>query len=208
MDFTFKTNSELKNHALKQLKGNWWAAILVCMIVAIIPMLISYFFADDFWGPLLNLLVAGSLSIGSANYFLALVRGQQPSFKVIKYGFSNFFNNFSLYFFILIYTFLWMLLLIVPGIIKTLSYSMSYYIKCENPHLSANEAINASMKLMAGHKLKLFLLCLSFIGWILLSIITLGFGFIVLTPYINATLASFYLDIKEKNELNITKVTI
>lgn len=98
----------------------------------------------------------------------------------------------------LIYAVLWALLLIIPGIVKAYSYAMTPYILYDNPKLQGNAAIELSMRMMRGHKLELFLLHLSFIGWFLLCILTLGIGFLWLTPYVHSTQAAFYEDVKEE----------
>lgn len=77
-----------------------------------------------------------------------------------------------------VYIFLWSLLFLIPGIIKAYSYAMTPYILAEHPELSVNEAIDRSRAMMKGHKFDYFFLQLSFIGWMLLSIITLGVGLI------------------------------
>ncbi|MCF0174532.1 MAG: DUF975 family protein, partial [Bacteroidales bacterium] len=100
-----------------------------------------------------------------------------------------------------IYVFLWSLLLVIPGIIKAFSYALVPYIISENPNLSPEEAISQSSKMMEGHRLDLFILYLSFIGWFILAVLTAGIGFLWLCPYISAAKASFYLDIK--NEYNL-----
>ena len=99
-----------------------------------------------------------------------------------------------------IYIFLWMLLLIVPGIVKALSYSMAPYIIAENPEMSCEEAIQRSMKMMDGHKMEFFLLWLSFIGWCVLGLLTLCIGYLWLVPYIYTTTVAFYEDVKAEYE--------
>ena len=99
-----------------------------------------------------------------------------------------------------IYIVLWSLLLLVPGIIKSFSYAMTNYILIDHPDLSVNEAITHSRHMMNGNKWRFFLLNLSFIGWGILCILTLGIGFIWLVPYMEATFAKFYLDLLDKNE--------
>jgi uncharacterized membrane protein len=96
----------------------------------------------------------------------------------------------------MVYTLLWTLLLIIPGIIKAYSYSMTYYVLEDNPELSGDKAIEESMRIMSGHKWALFWLHLTFIGWALLCILTLGIGFFWLVPYMNTAQAAFYEDIK------------
>lgn len=99
-----------------------------------------------------------------------------------------------------IYTFLWTLLLIVPGIIKSFSYAMTAFVLRDNPELKFNGAIEKSMKMMDGHKFDLFYLYLTFIGWGLLCILTLGIGLLWFVPYMQSALAHFYEDVKAEYE--------
>ena len=94
-----------------------------------------------------------------------------------------------------LYTVLWMLLFIIPGIVAAFRYSMTFYILAENPELSASEAINRSKELMDGNKWRFFCLGASFIGWIILTLFTLGIGNLFLNPYMQAAHAAFYRDI-------------
>ncbi|KKC52237.1 group-specific protein [Bacillus sp. UMTAT18] len=111
-----------------------------------------------------------------------------------------------------IFLFLWSLLLIVPGIIKYFSYSMSYYILVENPDYTASEALRESKRIMKGQKLKLFVLWLSFIGWFLLAafigMFTFNLSFIFIYPYYNTTVSHFYLDLIKKQDIGEAKVSI
>lgn len=95
-----------------------------------------------------------------------------------------------------IYTVLWSLLLIVPGIIKALSYAMTYYVLEDYPELSVNKSIELSMAMMKGRKYDLFYLYLSLIGWFLLSLLTLGIGLLWFYPYAQACQHAFYQDVK------------
>lgn len=97
---------------------------------------------------------------------------------------------------------LWSLLLIIPGIIKSFSYAMTPYILEDNPELGAVDAIHRSRMMMRGHKFDLFWLYLSFIGWFLLSILTLGIGFLWLVPYMETAQAAFYEEVKADYALN------
>ena len=96
-----------------------------------------------------------------------------------------------------LYTLLWSLLLIIPGLIKSYSYAMTPYIMAEKPDMSVNDAITKSRQIMNGHKWQLFCLDLSFTGWMLLSMVTLGLGLIYVWPYYNAARAAFYREIKK-----------
>lgn len=86
-----------------------------------------------------------------------------------------------------VYLFLWSLLFFIPGIIKSYSYMLTELIAMKEPDLTPTECINESRRLMDGHKMNMFVLDLSFIGWHLLCILTFGIGYIFLTPYINQT---------------------
>jgi len=92
----------------------------------------------------------------------------------------------------IIFVLLWSLLLIVPGIIAAFRYSMSFYILADNPDMGIMEAINESKRMMRGNKWKFFCLNLSFIGWAILGVLTLGIGYLWLTPYIEVTMIAFY----------------
>ena len=87
-------------------------------------------------------------------------------------------------------------LFIIPGIILALMFSQTEYILKDDKEISAADALMKSMKMMEGHKMELFWLMLSFIGWFLLSCLTLGIGFLFLAPYFNTTMAHYYEDLK------------
>ena len=94
---------------------------------------------------------------------------------------------------------LWSMLFIVPGLIKSYSYRMVPYILAENPDMKAVDAITRSREIMDGNKRKSFVLDLSFIGWILLSVITFGIvGVFYVYPYVYQTDAELYTAIKNK----------
>ena len=94
------------------------------------------------------------------------------------------------------FTILWSLLLVIPGIIKSYSYAMTSFILKDEPEMKNNAAIEKSMAMMEGSKMKLFMLDLSFIGWAILCIFTLGIGLLFLQPYVAISRAAFYEDLK------------
>lgn len=94
-----------------------------------------------------------------------------------------------------LYILLWSLLFIVPGIIAGYSYAMTEYILSECPELTASEAIDRSKQMMAGNRWRLFCMQFSFIGWDILSSLTLGIGTLWLRPYKQAATAAFYREI-------------
>lgn len=143
------------------------------------------------------ILLAGPLTAGAAFFFMKLYRQENVSLNDSFGGFSNFSNNMVAGILVPIFTFLWSLLFFIPGIVKSFSYAMTFYILNDHPEYSATQAITESRKMMHGHKGELFVLYLSFLGWDLLSLLTLGILEIVyVAPYKAAAVAGFYDAIK------------
>lgn len=137
--------------------------------------------------------------LGFYVYFLRVARKEDLAFGHLFDGYKgNWQRIFTTTALQYIYIFLWALLLVIPGIIKGFSYAMTPYILKDNPELSNNAAIEKSMAMMNGHKMELFILELTFIGWILLGIITFGIGLLLVEPYMMTAIAHFYEDLKEE----------
>ena len=140
------------------------------------------------------------MSWGYSVSFLEHHRKQPVDIDRLFAGYRQFGRIFVAYLLIFVYTFLWTLLFIIPGIVKSYSYAMAPYILTDHPELSGEQAICRSMAMMQGNKLRLFLLHLSFIGWAILATLTCGIGFLWLYPYIYASMAVFYEDVKKDFE--------
>lgn len=153
---------------------------------------------------LVTLVIGGALSFGYAKFNLNLVNKTNPDIKDIFSEMGRFKTGFVMQFLKFIYVLLWSLLFIIPGIIASYSYRMTPYILMENPDMTANQAIAASKELMKGNKWRLVCLEFSFIGWSILSAITLGVGYLFLSPYMEAAGAAFYREIKwERNKQQV-----
>lgn len=137
-------------------------------------------------------LLGGVLQIGYADYLLKQHDGKETNFRDLFSKFDHFGTGFAQNFLRNLYITLWTLLFIIPGIIKGYSYAMTPFILAEHPNLTASQAIDLSKDLMDGHKGELFVLDLSFLGWIILAALTLNLGHIALNPYRNAAYAAFY----------------
>ncbi len=138
------------------------------------------------------------MSVGLLRYFILSARGRSADVNELGYVFKNGLMNVAgtkVKKGIFIY--LWTLLLVVPGIIKSYSYLMIDYMLAENPNMPSSRAFEISKAAMDGYKGKAFLLELSFIGWVLLCLLTAGIGFLFLDPYIQAAQTQLYFDIKE-----------
>lgn len=146
-----------------------------------------------------TLILAGPIAAGLAVVQLSALRGQQAEFGDMFKGFNNFGTNCGAGVLVSIFIWLWSLLFFIPGIVKTYSYSMTFYILADHPEMKANDAITASRNMMKGHKFDLFVLDLSFFWWLLLVIVTFGIALIYVDPYMELSHASFYESIKDGN---------
>jgi uncharacterized membrane protein len=171
------------------LDGRWGLAIGAFLINALITGGSTF----------LSLILSGPMSAGMAKFNLKYARNEKPELVDIFSGFNNFLNTFVAFLLMIVFVILWSLLLIVPGIIAAISYSQTFYILADNPNIDGAEALEKSKRMMYGYKAKYFRLCLRFIPWALLCILTLGIGFLWLVPWANVTFAMFYEDIKDNN---------
>lgn len=190
-----KDNALLMKEARESLAGRWGLAVGFCFLYMLIKIVAG---APRKIGGLLGFVVGGPMLIGLSTFSLAFSRRQEASVSQLFVGFNDFGRAFVTYFLMVLYIFLWSLLLIVPGIIAALSYSQTFFILAEDKNIKAQDAIKKSKAMMMGNKKKLFYLCLRFFGWFLLSLLTLGIGFLWLMPYMQITMVKFYEDISGK----------
>ena len=149
------------------------------------------------------------MSWGVTITFLEVSRGMKVNYGNLTKGYHDFTRIFLTILLKGIYTLLWSLLLIIPGIVKSYSYAMTEFVLVDRPDLAYNEAIEESMRLMQGNKWRLFVLDLSFLGWALLCILTLGIGYLFLAPYMEVAHAHFYADLKaDDQEFSDDTITI
>ncbi len=187
------SNSEIKLEAKQKISGKRWPYI-VGMLISVAAVALSFAYI----GGIITLIITGPLSLGLTGVSLMVMRNKTPEINDVFKGFNNFKNAFVAYVLQAIYLFLWGLL-IIPAFIKPFSYALTYHILYDNPEMSANDAITKSREMMNGHKWELFCLMFSFIGWYLLSILTLGILMFWVEPYLNAAIARFYQNLKNEN---------
>ena len=154
--------------------------------------------ATSSFATIFQILVLIPFTLGLANAFRRLLlRGETEILSIsVRIATDNYWHKVWGMLLSGIFVFLWSLLLVIPGIIKLFSYSMTKYILEDYPELSASEAIDRSRAMMRGHKFDLFWLYLSFIGWALLCVLTAGIGYLWLVPYMETAEAAFYEDVK------------
>lgn len=198
------TNQEYKNRALASLEGNWGTAAIATLILFAITgcvgsVITMPFGSDSPTGMGINgiwSLLCLPLEWGYTVWFLKLIRKEDIRYESLFDGYKDFVRTFLTYFLYGIAVAIGTLLFIVPGIILAIGLMMSFYLIKDDKEISAMDALKKSWEMTKGHKMNLFMLGLSFIGWFILCILTLGIGFLFLVPYIDTAFAYYYEDLK------------
>lgn len=189
--------AELKAAAKEQIKGKIGILFVITLIIGSISGAASAILSLIPGGGLVvSIIITPAFSLSIIRVYLNVINGNHPNAGDAFCGFDDFWSAFKVTFLIGLFTFLWSLLFVIPGIIKSFSYSMSTYILAENKGKPALECINESKAMTEGHKMDLFVLGLSFIGWGFLCAITFGIASIWVIPYMQATYANAYNSLK------------
>jgi len=210
--------AEIRAYAREALRGKWGYGIIVWLLAMLINTLVSlpeYLVDDgntfgDIWS-FISSAVSWCMWFGVMACFLDIARKAHLSYKRLFTGFRNlkFFFKFVITEVLqFIFLICWYLLLIVPGIIKYYSYAMTEFILLDHPEYGPLQAITESKKMMYGHRMRLFILGLSFIGWFFLCIITLGIASLWVVPYYGTARAKFYIDLKAEYEKKLAATPI
>lgn len=198
--------TDLKSRAKIQLTGHWTLAVLTCLVYNIIIQSTSIdtnapsFLKTEIVLTLniIGIILYGPIQIGLSRFILKLAtRESKAKFIDLFSGYDVFIKSLFMTIIILISIFIGTILFIVPGIIVGLMFSQVYYILAENPTISVIECLKQSSKMMDGFKGDLFILELSFIGWIIVCVLTLGVGFLWYSPYYEMTKGNFYIQLKK-----------
>ena len=221
-----RTRQEIKAIAKQQFKSNYWNCVLAALLVTAVMGALSWLSGGQeamemtqmtpdqlgqmetgngsiksSGGSLLSRLLSGPLTVGLAAFYVRNLYGERDSLSVttpFTEAFRNYPRKLGGTLWMGLFVFLWSLLLVIPGIIKSLSYGMTKYILADCPNVKAKDALKLSMRMMNGHKWEYFVLGLSFLGWLLLSVLTLG---LLLTfyvnPYMENTFAAYYLEVRD-----------
>lgn len=188
----------LKSQAKAQIKGKIGILFVITLVIGALSGLATAILGViPAVGPLIAaIVVTPAFALSMTRVYLGLTYGKEPELKDAFSGFDDFFSAFKVGLLVGLYTFLWSLLFVIPGIVKGISYSMSLYVLAENKGKSARECIEASKQMTEGHKMELFVLALSFIGWSFVGAITFGIGYIWIIPYMQTTFANAYNSLK------------
>ena len=176
---------ELKNMAKEQIKGNIGILFIVLLLTALIT------------GTAIGSIATPVINIGVCLIYINMTKGIKPSVLDMFNRIDTFLKALWLAIVTGFFTMLWSFLLIIPGIIKGLSYSMGPYIMAEHPEWTAMQCLEESKRIMRGNILSLFILQLSFLPWALLVTVTFGIASVYVVPYVSATTANFYNAIKQ-----------
>ena len=225
------SRGEMKQAAKNSLQGRWGLAIACFLLAVYIPALViggvsgissaAMEFAaeaeaygiyglitsfDMLFSVAASIFVLGPLSIGYYFFNLRFVRGMEVTVTTPYRAFSSgCYGRFTMaYFMMELFIFLWSLLLVIPGIVKSLAYAQMPYILMDHPEMGWKEALKESQRMMDGHKGELFVLGLSFIPWLLLVCVTFGIAMLYVGPYMQVTYTNFYRTLKEE-QLEVTK---
>lgn len=225
-----------KTRALRALKGNWQTALLVSFFASLPYTVVQVFQATQLpdvsrmlsleaaqaavaavpaqtWMLLgllggLSLVLTPVLSLGCNHYFLERLHGREPGFAGLFARMGVFFKALALYLLIYVKTFLWSLLLVVPGIMAAMRYSLAPLYLAEDPSLGVLEALRKSKQAMQHQKLSMFMLQLSFVVWLfaamlvemllagmspVIALVASQFIQLAMATYLNASVAGFYL---------------
>lgn len=180
--------SKITSAARNQLSNIWIIAVLTLLVANIIIGVVSL--------STVGIIVLGHFSVGLAMWSLDVAEGNEPRLERIFDGFKSFVNPLVAYILMSVLIGAGIVFLIIPGIIIALGLSQTFFIIAENPETDGIKALQQSWNMMKGHKTTYFMLCLRYFLLGILCVLTLGFGFLLLAPYIQVTNANFYLEIR------------
>lgn len=201
----------IKENGKLHYQNNKWQNVLVILINTLIVggVQVVVNLSGDDWvlamfmslvSIAVSLLVVNIITMGTMTWFHRSIKTEGLKMEEMFWPFKeDYGGNVLMMFLISLYTALWSMLFVIPGIVKGYSYSLAIYIKSENPNIPASTAIELSKRMTNGHKMDLFVLDMSFIGWGILSAFTLNIlGILYVMPYQYASKAFAYEEIKEE----------
>ncbi len=168
--------------------GNTWLMLLLSFFVGSALLSVSGSV------PFAPVIIAGPIAYGLTSIVLSVTRGN-PTVEISQLfsGFSeDFGRNFLIGFLRSLFIFFWSLLFVIPGIVKSYSYSLAFFVAKDHPEYDWSACIKESQRLTAGHKWDLFVLDISFIGWYFVGSLCLGIGTLWVIPYHKMAIANYY----------------
>ncbi len=216
-----RSRIDYKNQAKQLMQGKYTNVIVIFIIISLIGGVFTAPTAANSMGAgvdaggsflsnilnLVTLVLSAAFAYGTAKMFIGVTRDENPDLQnILLSGFKeNFVRNLICYFLTTLYTFLWALLFIIPGIIKAYAYSMNFYLLNKEPELDAQAAITKSKEYTKGYKADLFVLHLSYIGWYILSIFTFGILLLWVVPKVQTATMLYFDEIYAKRNPVVIK---
>ena len=219
------TSSDLRSQARRSLSGKWGVAVGVSFVASLLSSgvgvpanssgsganggyldsivdirVMSVILTVGVVMSLLWMIIGGAITLGYSSFYTRLVKGEPVQFGNLFGFFHQLWRGFCMQFVMGLFVALWSLLFIIPGIVASYSYAMTPYLMAEFQDLGVMDALRESKQLMKGNRFRLFCLQFSFFGWALLSVLSLGIGFLWLEPYMQAAAAAFYMDVTGRSE--------
>lgn len=182
-------NGMIQRAAKGMLSGFGFPAMLATLIYVLINGA-----AGSLYG--LSVLIAGPMSVGYTLYCMKIMDQKVSDFNLLFAGFNNFVQTLVAGLIYSVIVGIGFVLLIVPGIIAACGLSMTFIIMAEDDKIEGLDAIQMSWNMMKGHKWEFFCLCCRFIGWALLSILTLGILALWVEPWMQMSYINFYRNLK------------
>ena len=202
-----KTRQEIKSLAKEAVAQQRGTAILIVLLFTVVSWAISYFSGLLVWIPVFGWAISIAaygftlvLAVNLDGEYIKIFRRENADVGGIFTALSiNFWRKLGGMAWMTLWVTLWTMLLIIPGIIKGIAYFLTPYLLADCPNVKARDALKLSMRITKGHKLDIFVMMLSFIGWLILSAFTFGILWIVYVgPYMYATYAGYFLELREK----------
>lgn len=201
----------VKVRAKEMIKDNLWTYWKPVVVIGLIEFLIgfvlgligSYIGTESTLYSILDLISTVAVipfTAGQILYILNFVRNKEYDVKdIYTYFKKNMWGYIALALLVGLFTALWSMLFVIPGIIAAISYSMVNFIFVDNENMKAKEIIKASKDMMNGHKWDYFVFELSFFGWMLLVGVTFGLAAIYVVPYMTVSQTLYYEELKKLN---------
>ncbi len=192
---------QIKEKGLSMFKAQYWPVVGILVLITLICAGAGSLNLMPMIGIAVTAVVAAFACVGSAWFCLQVYRGEQAKIETVFTPFNNFAHVLGGFWYMMLFQILWSMLFIIPGIIKGIAYSMAPYILVDKPEIPATEVLEESMRMTDGHKAEIFVFYLSFLGWILLSVITFDIvGIFYAFPYMQVSAAGIYETLKAEQE--------
>ena len=189
---------EIKKKSWGQISPHVFPLFLITLITSSVTYVIFLGLLYSVLPVLLIVLITAPFTMSANIVYLNLINGVVPTVGDAFCGFKRFGHALWICLLQSLFTFLWTLVFILPGVVKGYSYAMAPFIMIEDQNTSALDAIRKSKKMMCGHEWELFALDISFIPWDLFALVTCGSACVWVIPYHNTARANFYQELKNK----------